>query len=254
MKRAVSVLLTALTLVFVLASEKARAAILVDQTSYYANAIGVGDWSGAFTSAIAAQPGGYFLGSVENAADVAAATAILVVYRNPFSPGDSLSASALANLTAFAATGGNILLTGEIAFDPSWNNSILSFASGGTASAGANVFSGSATPVVMNALTNGVTTIALSGVGTTTGGTALFSTNFATLWAPNVLTVLDSQVFANGPGNPAFRQNVADWLGDSVVVGVPEPSTWAMIILGFAGVGAMAHRSDRKGADASTAA
>jgi hypothetical protein len=28
---------------------------------------------------------------------------------------------------------------------------------------------------------------------------------------------------------------------------VPEPSTWAMMILGFAGVGAMAYRRSRKG-------
>ena len=30
------------------------------------------------------------------------------------------------------------------------------------------------------------------------------------------------------------------------VAAVPEPSTWAMMILGFAGVGAMAYRRSRK--------
>ena len=52
-----------------------RAAILVDQTSHSSNFVGGGDWSGAFTSALANQPGGYFFGSINNAADVAAATA-----------------------------------------------------------------------------------------------------------------------------------------------------------------------------------
>ena len=35
--------------------------------------------------------------------------------------------------------------------------------------------------------------------------------------------------------------------GDTIVAGVPEPSTWAMMILGFAGIGFMAYRR-RKGA------
>jgi hypothetical protein len=45
-------------------------------------------------------------------------------------------------------------------------------------------------------------------------------------------------------------------LGDSVTVSgaVPEPSTWAMIILGFAGVGAMAYRRSRKESSALAAA
>jgi PEP-CTERM motif len=43
--------------------------------------------------------------------------------------------------------------------------------------------------------------------------------------------------------NPFFRQN--DVLTVSAVAAVPEPSTWAMMILGFAGVGFMAYR--RKG-------
>lgn len=35
-------------------------------------------------------------------------------------------------------------------------------------------------------------------------------------------------------------------LGDYTVSGVPEPSTWAMMFLGFAGVGFMAYRRSRK--------
>ena len=33
---------------------------------------------------------------------------------------------------------------------------------------------------------------------------------------------------------------------EPLVLGVPEPSTWAMMILGFAGVGFMAYRRSRK--------
>jgi hypothetical protein len=33
---------------------------------------------------------------------------------------------------------------------------------------------------------------------------------------------------------------------NAVVVGVPEPSTWAMMLLGFAGIAFMAHRSRRR--------
>jgi hypothetical protein len=44
--------------------------------------------------------------------------------------------------------------------------------------------------------------------------------------------------------NPFFGQN--DVLTISAVAAVPEPSTWAMMILGFAGVGFMAHRRNGK--------
>jgi len=47
-------------------------------------------------------------------------------------------------------------------------------------------------------------------------------------------------------GALAFRDHVADWLGASQVAPVPEPSTWAMMILGFAGVGFMAYRRKSK--------
>jgi hypothetical protein len=33
---------------------------------------------------------------------------------------------------------------------------------------------------------------------------------------------------------------------DTIASGVPEPSTWAMMILGFAGVGFMAYRKKSK--------
>lgn len=35
-------------------------------------------------------------------------------------------------------------------------------------------------------------------------------------------------------------------ISNVVIVGVPEPSTWAMVILGFAGVGYMTYRRKRQ--------
>ena len=34
---------------------------------------------------------------------------------------------------------------------------------------------------------------------------------------------------------------------DPIASGVPEPSTWAMLLLGFAGIGFMAYRRSRQG-------
>jgi hypothetical protein len=44
--------------------------------------------------------------------------------------------------------------------------------------------------------------------------------------------------------NPFFGQN--DVLTISAVAAVPEPSTWAMMVLGFAGVGFMAYRRNAR--------
>ena len=235
-------------------SSPATALILADQVPNGGNTVGGGDWSGAFTSALASQPGGFFFGSINNAADVAKATAIFVVYRSPFATDTTLQPAGSANLTSFLATGGRVLLTGELnRGDASWDNSILGFASGGTASVGLNDGFGNTAPIVSNELTAGVGSVLLQGAGIAVGGSGqqLFDQNFATLWAPNLLTVLDSQPFRNlaspGSGDAIFRENVADWLGASQVAPVPEPSTWAMLIVGFAGVSYMAYRRRTQG-------
>jgi hypothetical protein len=50
--------------------------------------------------------------------------------------------------------------------------------------------------------------------------------------------------FFNAQVNSVFTLSLTDANGDvaQVVEGVPEPSTWAMMILGFAGIGFMAYR------------
>ena len=227
-------------------THEVNATILVDQQSPYGGySVGGTDWT-AFTSALAGQPGGYSVGSIGNAADVAAASAILIVTRdNNFGANFSLSSAEKANLTSFLATGGRVVILGEGNFWNLWNDSVLAFVSGGTASSG-TVFSGTATANVANSLTAGVSSILVQGGGTTSGGTALFNQNFATLWSENLLTVLDVNVFTQN-GAPVFRDNVANWLGESLVTpAVPEPSTWAMMVLGFAGIGTMAYRRRKK--------
>lgn len=227
-------------------ASSANATILVDQASPYGGySVGGADW-GAFTAALGSQPGGYTVGSVGNAADVAAASAILIVTRdNNFGTNNSLSATETANLTSFLATGGRVAILGEGNFWNLWNNSILAFASGGTASSGA-VYSGNSAPVVANELTAGVGSILLQGAGTTNGGMALFGQNFATLWGDNLLTVLDANAFQTFPA-PAFRDNVASWLGHSTpTAAVPEPTSWAMMLIGFGLIGSGIRRAGRQ--------
>jgi hypothetical protein len=209
------------------------AAILVDQINPFANKIGPGgdDWDTAFTNGLASLPGGFTTGQISNAAEVSAASAILVVYRNPFGGPNELSAAEIANLTDFLATGRRVMIVGEGNFFETWNNSLLAFAagiSGGAAPTLGASFNGNVSPVVSNELTAGVSAFNLQGGGIAVGGsgTALFDHNFATLWGSNLLTVLDAQVFRNlapaGSGDATFRDNVVDWLGDSTV-SVPGP-------------------------------
>jgi hypothetical protein len=47
-------------------------------------------------------------------------------------------------------------------------------------------------------------------------------------------------------GGNQFSLLISDGVGNSPVAAVPEPSTWAMIILGFASVGLMTHRRKSK--------
>jgi hypothetical protein len=59
----------------------------------------------------------------------------------------------------------------------------------------------------------------------------------------------NSNAYGDNPGSLDVTVSVT-----SGVSGVPEPSTWAMIILGFAGMGFMAYRRNRKGSAAFAAA
>jgi PEP-CTERM motif len=42
--------------------------------------------------------------------------------------------------------------------------------------------------------------------------------------------------------DPLYTITLSDGFGNGIAGGVPEPSTWAMMLLGFGGVGFMAYR------------
>lgn len=220
-------------------STAANASILVDQGSAYGDYyVGGSGWAN-FTADLAGEVGGYVLGSIANGADVAGATAILVNERF-YSQG--MTAAETANLSAFLATGGRVVIFGENSGWTDWDNVLLAFASGGTASFGGEA-NGSTNAIVSNSLTNGVSSLNLVAAGVSTGGsgTQLFADNVAALWGAqqNLLTILDINAVDNSFGNVQFSQNVADWLGSGQSgSAVPEPATWAMMIAGFGLAGA----------------
>jgi hypothetical protein len=211
----------------------ANATILVDQIDpYLSYFVGGSNWTN-FTADLAGEPGGYVLGNISNPADVAGASAVLVVLRQ-FT--DTLSGIEIANLNSFLGTGKRVAIFGENGSWLSWDNSVLGFASLGAAYS--NDSSDVVTPVISNSLTAGISSISLvaAGIGSGGSGTSLFSEDVASLWRAdnNLLTILDVNVVDSiGNGNSRFEQNVADWLGTSAVA-VSEPSSWAIMVSAFA--------------------
>jgi hypothetical protein len=63
----------------------------------------------------------------------------------------------------------------------------------------------------------------------------------------------DGSTWTNPEGKTSTLKILADFTFETHAPPIPEPSTWAMMILGFAGVGFMAYRRKR-GGDALTAA
>lgn len=161
---------------------------------------------------------------------------------SPWSP--QWTETAKSNLLSYIATGRRVGMIGEAAPYGSgyqaWDEMILGFVGG--------VYSGTYTgdgwnnisynSVFVHQITDGAPVVSLFDGGIASGGTALYSINFATLWGQelNVLTVLDSGPFTDGHWNYAnnaqFATNVADWLigGQSAVV--PEPSSLLLLSLG----------------------
>jgi len=83
-------------------------------------------------------------------------------------------------------------------------------------------------------------------VGTPTAAFGYFNVSVGTGLTDDIAPGTDSDKFHffQAPEASVFTLFLTDANGDvaQVVVGVPEPSTWAMMILGFLGVGFMAYR------------
>jgi hypothetical protein len=164
-----------------------------------------------------------------NAGQVSSYDRLILV---PREPGGSLSSAELSNIAAFITTGRRVLLIGENDSWYDWDTQILALVGGTTDRV---YFTGTTSAVVGNEITSGVPAIELAAAGIVlTGGTALYDQNFATLWGayPNVLTVLDLNVFDDTLGYPVFETNVANWLAGPTAV--PEPGTLLLLGSGLA--------------------
>jgi PEP-CTERM motif len=75
------------------------------------------------------------------------------------------------------------------------------------------------------------------------GGPNAFFTNIATNLESLTVNFI-TPIAANG-GSDIFSLESAATLSNIVVVGTPEPSTWAMMLLGFAGLGFVGYRKSR---------
>jgi hypothetical protein len=118
--------------------------------------------------------------------------------------------------------------------------------------AAALLFGGSASDYVISTVDNNVNDINFSTWVDTYGEpypfvATLVADNYAHSTAGQYANIGDTSAYVSDHGltnvNYAF-----------VVTAVPEPSTWAMMILGFAGIGFMAYRRSRKTTLALTAA
>ena len=101
---------------------------------------------------------------------------------------------------------------------------------------------------------DGITAFGIAGNGTDGTGyggpNAFFTNNLGTSLTVNFINAIPG----NG-GTDIFSLEESVALNNIVVTpGVPEPSTWAMMLLGFAGLGFLAHRRSRKTAGAFAAA
>jgi hypothetical protein len=76
------------------------------------------------------------------------------------------------------------------------------------------------------------------------------STDEQTVWVLKADIMMIALLFDEGITSLTFgglRHGLSHIELGTTVAAVPEPSTWAMIILGFGGVGFMAYRRSRKG-------
>lgn len=163
------------------------------------------------------------------------------------------TAAELNTMLAFASTGRRIVIVGENSYPGdlhffNWSAPFVA-ALGGTQAQGnatlkpgtyysnaAGCVYGNVNTIFAHALTSAVNQAHVGCAGYALGGTALFDYNVATLWGQpqNVLTILDTNIlddyFGSVADSPKFRTNVVQWLDQSAITAVPEPSTYAMLV------------------------
>jgi hypothetical protein len=222
--------------------------LLVNQvTPYDGYGYGLGSWTGmtddlntAFGAANITVSGS----PLTNLANLLSFDRLWITARQPGDPG--LSATEIANVEAFIATGRRVVLIGENNAWTSWNNSILATV-GGTYSG--SVTNNTLTPALVHPLTAGVNSLNTIADGIAVGGTPLFSQNVATLWGESVVSLLSVNVIDDTtgalPDNPQFKTNLATWLAGSPGAQVPEPGTISLLSLGALVLGSTLRRRKR---------
>lgn len=151
--------------------------------------------------------------------------------------GSPLTLTEYNNIQSFIATPGKrVVMIGENSDFTSWNQQIIGLNGGIYTNQEAD---GLATKFIDHELTTGLTTVFLPSSGVVnSGGSALFTPNFATLWGDNVLTVLDYNVFGDDywddNNNDVFATNVAYWIAGNSrqpESAIPTLSEWGMIFM-----------------------
>jgi hypothetical protein len=163
----------------------------------------------------------------------------------------------VANFTGTTVNGGTILHAsggqaevegGLIAATPTPNDTFLlssltmSLASGTFNNVEFNVFGGTATSVTFSGLDN-------NNVGFNLGPQTLGNgENFFALVGIDGQSIKSLTLTFGGGAGFGVDDVRQIRLDDAVAGAVPEPATWAMMILGFAGIGFMAYRRKNQGA------
>jgi hypothetical protein len=177
-----------------------------------------------------------------------------------FSNSSPLTPSVISEYVAYLAAGNGIFAMGENAGFATRNNSVLALIA---AAGGGNLtFTVPGDSQTVNAPFTGPNLVSsiqyLAAGGVTTPGSGQFITSnqdggTGVAFGPGTLTnalagtltaIFDvnfMQTDAN-PESQALTKNLIGFIDVQVAGGVPEPSTWAMMILGFAGIGFMTYR------------
>jgi hypothetical protein len=229
------ILMTVVALGAATTADAQRLARRAAGTSLTWGASGFSSMQGAITNAFGGAANIFSVADISSLAALSTSTALFLDL-GALSNG-AMSAAEQATLTQYIASGRRVFFLGENTGWAPWNNSFLSVVGG---AAGPDLLGAQPpmTPVVANALTQGVTSVTFLGAGTATGGTQLFNQNVVQLrgTAGNVVSAFDYNMFANSQwavtSNAQFGQNVATWLAAPTVV-IPEPSTYALLASGI---------------------